>query len=308
MKRLPLISILVSCLSVPVFATVTIDYVSVGDVGNAADSTGYGAVAYEYQIGKYEVTNAQYAGFLNAKAATDPYGLYEVNMADYGITRSGSSGSYTYTVTAGFANKPVVYVSWFDAARFSNWLSNGQENGDTETGSYDLNGASSGIIMAVAGAKVRIPTENEWYKAAYYNGITTTYSLYANGQDTIRPTDANYGWNVGSLSNVGSYAGVASAYGTFDQTGNVWELNDAVISGTSRGLRGGSWDGIGGDSGLASLSRIATPPAFGEYLSFGFRLVNMASVPEPSSVVLVMLASGALGIRRRRLTRSHAGR
>ena len=173
-------------------ASVTIDWVTVGNAGNAADNTGYGAVGYEYRIGKYEVTNAQYGAFLNAKASTDSYGLYSTSMSSYGITRIGSSGSFTYSVTGALANRPVVYVSWFDAARFANWLANGQGSGDTETGSYTLNGATSGIITANVGAEVYIPTEDEWYKAAYYNGATSTYSLYPNGQNTITTADANY--------------------------------------------------------------------------------------------------------------------
>jgi hypothetical protein len=118
-------------------ASVTMDWVTVGNPGNAADPlTGYGSVAYEYKIGKYEVTNAQYGAFLNAKAATDSYSLYNSSMSSYGITQSGSSGSYTYSVTTALANRPVVYVSWFDAARMANWMMNGQGSGSTETGAY----------------------------------------------------------------------------------------------------------------------------------------------------------------------------
>lgn len=201
-------------------ATVTIDCVTVGNAGNAADpSTGYGAVGYNYQIGKYEVTNAQYGAFLNAKAATDSYGLYNIGMASYGITRSGTSGSYIYSVTGGLENRPVVYVSWFDAARMANWLVNGQGNGSTETGAYTLNGATSGIITANAVAQVYLPTDDEWYKAAYYNGATSTYSLYPNGQNTITTEDANYANRIGSSTNVGTYSGAPSMYGTFDQGG-----------------------------------------------------------------------------------------
>jgi len=72
-------------------------------------------VDYVYQIGKYEVTNAQYIEFLNAVAETDTYGLYSTNM--WSIERSGSSGSYTYTVAADRADRPVNHVSWGDAAR-----------------------------------------------------------------------------------------------------------------------------------------------------------------------------------------------
>ena len=60
---------------------VTIETVTVGDAGNAADTiTGYGAVADVFAIGKYEVTIGQYTSFLNAAAATDTYSLYNPSM------------------------------------------------------------------------------------------------------------------------------------------------------------------------------------------------------------------------------------
>ena len=276
-------------------ASVTIDWVTVGNAGNAADTTGYGAVVYEYQIGKYEVTNAQYGAFLNAKASTDSYGLYNTSMSSYGITRSGSSGSYTYLVTGALADRPVVYVSWYDAARFANWLANGQGSGDTETGSYTLNGATtSGIITSNAGATIYIPTEDEWYKAAYYNGANSTYSLYPNGQNTITTADANYANSVGSSTDVGTYSGDPSFYGTFDQGGNVWEWNDGVID-SSRGRSGGTWSSVAIDL-LATSDRDPSAPR-SENRLIGFRV---ASVPEPSTMVLTMLASGMILTRRKR--------
>jgi formylglycine-generating enzyme len=284
---------LLTALALPATATVTIDYVSVGHAGNAADSTGYGAVSYAYNIGKYEVTNAQYGEFLNAKGASNSNGIYNSNMASTGITQDGSSGSFSYSVTSGFENKPVVHVSWFDAARFANWMMNGQGGGDMETGAYTLNGATSGIITANIGAQVYIPTEDEWYKAAYYSAANTSYSLYPNGQNTITTDDANYGNAVGSTTVVGTYSGDPSSYGTFDQGGNVWEWNDAVI-GSSRGLRGGSFDFV--ESSLLSSLRILDVPS-SESATIGFRV---ASVPEPTSIVLTMLASGVMLIRRKR--------
>ena len=275
-------------------ASVTMDWVTVGNAGNAADTTGYGAVGYNYQIGKYEVTNAQYGAFLNAAAKTDSYGLYKSDMSSYGITRGGSSGSYTYSVTTALANRPVVFVSWFDAARMANWMVNGQGSGSTETGAYTLNGATSGIILANAGAQVYIPTEDEWYKAAYYNAANQTYSLYANGQNSITTADANYAFIVGSSTNVGFFTGDPSSYGSFDQGGNVWEWNDAVIAGSSRGQRGGSW--LDSDFFLASSYRSDGDPSNENY-NIGFRL---ASVPEPSSLVLSVLASGVVLLRRKR--------
>jgi formylglycine-generating enzyme len=278
-------------------ASITMDWVNVGNPGNAADpATGslYGAVAYAYQIGKHEVTNSQYGAFLNAKGASNSGAIYNSSMTGTGITQNGSSGSFNYSVTSGFENKPVVHVSWFDAARFANWMMNGQGGGDMETGAYTLNGATSGIITANIGAQVYIPTENEWYKAAYYNAATTSYSLYPNGQDTITTADANYGGAVGSTTDVGSYTGDGSSYGTFDQGGNVWEWNDAVISGSSRGLRGGSFGN--GEGALRASFRLSNDPT-SELNNIGFRV---ASVPEPTSLLLTMLAGGVMLARRKR--------
>ena len=55
--------LLVGLAASPVWAgSVTIDWVTVGNVGNAADTTGFGTVNSEYRISKTETTNAQYAG------------------------------------------------------------------------------------------------------------------------------------------------------------------------------------------------------------------------------------------------------
>ncbi len=148
---------------------VTIPTVPVGNLGNALDpSTGnlYGGVAYNYRIATTEVTNAQYAEFLNFKAASDPLGLYSTSMggdARGGIRQSGVSGSYSYTTKTNMADKPVNYVSWYDAIRFANWLHNGQGSGDTETGAYMLERfhvPCSGIrwLVSADGAKASAKT------------------------------------------------------------------------------------------------------------------------------------------------------
>jgi formylglycine-generating enzyme required for sulfatase activity len=284
----------------PAFAVVSMSWTSIGNVNNAADpSTGYGSVDHAYNIGTYEVTNAQYVDFLNAKGASNTNGIYNGTMGhtggtyNYGnINQSGSSGSYTYSVSSTYANQPVVGVTWFDAARFSNWLGNGQGSGSMETGAYTLNGATSGIINVNPGAAVYIPSENEWYKAAYYNGANSTYSLYPNGQNTITLADANY-WPSSGVADVGY--GKASSSGTFGQGGNAWEWNDAVMSGSSRGRRGGSWNDSN-DNFLASSFRTNNDPSF-ESGVIGFRV---ASVPEPTSVFLAIFGSGVMLTRRKR--------
>jgi len=306
----------------PAFGVVSIDYAYVGDIGNAADTTGFGSVGYAYNIAKNETTVSQYADFLNAAAKTDPYGLYNSVMGDYtptaGITRSGISGSYTYSVVTGSGNKPITSISWFMAARFCNWMQNGQGSGSTETGAYALNGATSGIITKSVGATVWIPSENEWYKAAYYDpskGTSGGYWLYPTQSDTMAGNtigiaqSANYfdGDYVGSgtrfspssnaLTDAGAYgANSASHYGTNDQGGNAWEWNDAV-SGTNRGVRGGAWTQAYAPGGLVSSDRHTISPSFSGDPSFGFRI---ASVPEPSCMGLTLLAIGGVLLGRRR--------
>jgi len=276
------------CVTIVPVPPVSIDWITVGNAGNAADPlTGYGAVGYVYNIGTYEVTNAQYVEFLNAKGASNSCGIFTGTMGTVGafgsnITQSGSSGTYTYSVTSAYANLPVVGVTWFDAARFCNWLQNGQGNASMETGAYTLNGAISGVITVNAGAQVYIPSRDEWYKAAYFNGGTSTYSIYPNGQNVISHADANY--LSGGLVDVGY--GTASVCGTYGQGGNAWEWNDAVVDSVDRELRGGDWTGVeqmlGAFARLVRSNTILEDPA-GEDENFGFRV---ASVP-----IAVWLAS-----------------
>jgi hypothetical protein len=215
---------------------VNIDWVMVGDPGNACDTQPqgcFGSVGYPYHISKYEVTNDQYAEFLNAVAATDTYGLYDTSMGSGygGITRSGSSGSYTYSTRAGREDMPVNYVSFYDALRFANWMHNGQPTGaqgstTTEDGAYEMSLGSS--VVRKAGARVVLTSEDEWYKAAYYAGSGTYYD-YPAGSDTqttcavpgATANTANCSFLVEDLTDVGSYTGSASPSGTFDQGGNV---------------------------------------------------------------------------------------
>ncbi|MCP4007668.1 MAG: formylglycine-generating enzyme family protein [bacterium] len=169
------------------WAQVTIDWVTVGGAGNSADTTGLGAVATEYRISQHEVTNAQYAAFLNAVAATDTNGLYSASMgaAPGGITQVGAVGSFTYAPIAGRENMPVNYVSFYDALRFANWLHNGQPTGaqdatTTEDGAYTIitEVYPGTVLTRNPGATVFLPSEDEWYKAAYYDPSTDTYFDY----------------------------------------------------------------------------------------------------------------------------------
>jgi sulfatase modifying factor 1 len=322
---------------------VTIATVRVGNPGNAGELSGAGAggygpdricgsVGYSYNIGKYEVTAGQYTDFLNKVARTDTYGLYNTEMSNTtygsGITRGGSSGSYTYSVASAFVNRPVNYVSWGDSARFANWLHNGQPTGlqvasTTEDGAYYLNGAmTDAALLAVtrkAGWTWAITSEDEWYKAAYHknDGVTGNYFDYptsnntAPGQDMADASGNNanyytapyaYPIDSGKCTTVaGEFQNSDSPYGTFDQGGNVWEWNEALLYGAYRGLRGGSFDiDYRYDINLLASTRYGCSTPTDEGYTVGFRVSEV--VPEPSSIIA--LAGGVislLGIRRRRV-------
>ena len=177
-----------------------------------------------------------------------------------GITyTSGAASGSKYTVRTSMGDKPVNFVSWYDSARFTNWLHNGQGAGSTETGAYTLSG-NTGIIIKNVGATVWLPSENEWYKAAYYDPTPgasgDNYWLYPTQSDSVPTVGmangtgditnlgtnvANYirgaDWNFvdGNVTTLGS-AAANNYFGTADQGGNVHEWNDAVISGSSRGV------------------------------------------------------------------------
>jgi len=294
--------------------TMDLPLMAVGNAGNAGELSGAGAggfgpdricgaADYEYRMGKFEVTTGQYTEFLNAVAASDTYGLYNANMwsHDWGckIDQSGLDGSYTYSVAADREDRPVNYVDWGDAARFGNWLTNGMPTGaqglsTTEDGSYFLNGAVSNVaLMAVtrkAGAQYVIPSEDEWYKAAYHknDGPTGNYFDYPTSSDAVPSnvlTDPDPGNNANFASSsaprytiwspyyrteAGEFENSESPYGTFDMTGNVREWNEAIIgSYPYRGYRGGGFYSYWVD--LRASAREGFHPTRSDWMS-GFRV------------------------------------
>lgn len=302
-KALARAAVMLLCLGGIAQANITIDTVAVGNAGNAADTTGYGSVAYNYNIGKYEVTAGQYTDFLNNKARTDSYGLYNTSMdtatAGCKILRSGSDGNYTYSVAADWANRPVNFVSYWDACRFANWLNNGQATGDTETGAYTLNGyngTDGRTVQRNAESTWFLTSEDEWYKAAYYKGGGTNagywdYPTQSDSEPSNDLTDpdggnnANFaqsGYTIGSpyyRTNVGEFENSKSAYGMFDMGGNVIEWNETLDVSTPprRGYRGGGFSNLSG--ALSASSRFFSTPT-SETTNIGFRVA--ADIPEPT--------------------------
>ena len=328
--------------SVPLGVTnaITIDWVTVGDPGNAADTApaGYGAVAAAFQIMKYEFTNQQYVDFLNSVATvSDPYNYYAPTAQGgdprCGVTRSGVAGSYVYSVKPNMGDKPVNAVSWFDAARVCNWLQNGATGtSSTETGAYTLNGATSGTAPALnPGALYSIPTEDQWYKAAYYKGGGTNagYWNYAPQNDNIPGLVASGTSGVGSAGSTGNFAnfgsaaswnsqsgnvtsvgtnGGPSAYGAFDMTGNVWEWTDTVSNANVMWARGAAWNSTQNPNPMSSEYSRLNQATTTQVNTIGFRLV---SVPEPSTWPLAAIGAGAAGLMARRSWRrgrTQAGR
>jgi formylglycine-generating enzyme len=325
----------------PRLALAVIDpiFVPVGNARNAADpTTGYGRVTEAYRIGKYEVTIGEYAAFLNAVAADDPAGLYHDGMAvdetSAGIIREGTAGSFTYTVTGPSritppgatspANRPITYVNWFDAARFANWMANGQPTGSqtaatTENGAYDLTAMTAGTLPTrnavnpntAAAPSYFLPTEDQWYKAAYFDPALRKgrggYYSYATRSNAVpgnvigdAANQVNYIFSTGAmtvtqqptidskqnyLTNVGAMRASPSSYGTFDQNGNVWELTESAgMTGGAMIFRGGGWTSFA--SYLSSGYRLGVP-SDGVASNGGFRLAALPASARPVVIDLV---------------------
>ncbi len=307
---------------------VNMEMVKIGSPGNPGELSGTsagglghdrvcGAVDYEYRIGRYEVTAAQYCAFLNAIAASDRFRVYHLameansNRPPY-IDRSGEPGSYTYTVKPGKENYPAYTFSWINAARFANWMHNGQPTGQqdistTETGAYDLTTthqyynpdgtydlANDVHLDAACLAMVRDPdwrwaiaSDDEWHKAAFHknDGPTGNYWDFATASNSTPSNtliDPDPGNTVTYFHNstltapemctpVGAHENSASAWGTFDQSGNVWEWTDTVFDSAQYTLRGG--EGASALQHIQANTRLGSCP-MGPSSGVGVRLVQ----------------------------------
>jgi hypothetical protein len=301
--------------------TFTMDFATIGNPGNAADTTGFpnpaGSVGYEYGIGKFEVSRDMITKYNSAFGTANSL---EISLAD--MTSFGGNG----------ANKPATGVSWNEAARFVNWLNT--STGNQAAYKFTTGGVNDNIALWNSGgagydssnryrnslAKYVLPSYNEWYKAAYYdpskNSGAGGYWDYPTGSDA-EPTAVASGTAAGTAvfghpqtqgpADV-NQAGGLSSYGVMGLGGNVWDLEESSFdlansSGSSvRGVRGGPW--IHPSNVLLSSYRLnGDLPGFeGAYV--GFRVVSLDSppsvVPEPSMMVIgTVLGIGGLIAKRR---------
>ncbi len=295
----------------------TIDFVTISGDASSANGTnisqwplggaGYRTFAdpgQDYRIGVFEITNDQWDKF---KAA-------------YGAVTGDPSSAYDTEPYFTGTNVPTNEVSWYEAAQFVNWLNTStghqaaykftgtQGTGDYALATWSTDEADGGTnLYRHKDAFYYLPTEDEWVKAAYWNG--TSLQEYATKPaetlhqgDGVSGTGWNY-WDDGYATdpwgpwNVGS--GSEELNGTFDMMGNVWELMESPCTSgdygtdSDRGLRGGSYGYPG--SPLASSNGCGSFPDYVSY-DIGFRVAS--EVPEPSCVVL--LSFGALALVRRR--------
>jgi hypothetical protein len=279
----------------------TMDFVTIGNPGNAADTTGSpnpaGSVAYTYNLGKHEVSR----DMINKANAAGSLGITLQDM-----TSNGGNGLL----------KPATGINWYEAAKYVNWLNT--STGGTAAYKFDGSGNFQLWSAGDAGynasnlfrnslAKFVIASSNEWYKGAY-GKADGSWSNFTNGTDSAPTAVAS-----GTAANTAVYgqsflsgpaditsAGGLSAYGTMGQGGNVWEWNESAYDGTNdtvgeiRDLRGGGWNFD--SSNLDTSLRYDYQPAY-EGLTGGFRV---ASVPEPSALSLLAIGLGGLAILRRR--------
>ncbi|MGA2916399.1 MAG: SUMF1/EgtB/PvdO family nonheme iron enzyme [Sedimentisphaerales bacterium] len=273
---------------------INIDFVTIGHAGNVGDTRtgtdewgqplanpyGCGAVSYNYRIGKYEVTNAQWNAFTTVAGAPTGNPSYAYDQSAY------------WTGT----DVPTNRVSWYEAAQFCNYLTSGNKS----LGAYQLHTNGSITVNRASaissfGIAYVIPTEDEWYKAAYFKPDGSGYSLYANGTDTapIASVQSNYNEVIDSPWNVGT--GTVEQNGTFDMMGNVWEWNETLIDSSYHGIRGGSYNTNGGPGYYLISSTRSYVTTYNEDPTVGFRV---ASVPEPATLLLLSL--GVVMLRKKR--------
>ena len=288
--------------------TFGINFVEIGSPGNSPDTTGKpnpaGAVPYTFDIAKFEISR----DMIIKANKVGGLGITLTNMSSF-----GGNG----------ANKPATGVSWFEAAKFVNWLNTSKgfqaayrfdQNGDFQL--WDVADSWTDSVRGTnrfrnKDAHFWLPSVDEWYKAAYYDPVSDTWFDYPSSDGSL-PTAVASGTNdktavYGQTPTKGpadiTQAGGLSPFGVMGLGGNVWEWEESAFdltndkTGESRGRPGGFW--FSGSSDLSSsFSRnLGINPTF-ELGNVGFRVASLhasSAVPEPASaVVWALLGVGAL--------------
>ncbi len=270
----------------------------IGDTSYSSPEMGYGSVGYNYGIATLEVSIEQ---FMRAEAAC-PSGTYIGSGYDEDLWNWQQTlqidGNSVYLGLGTAA--PATAVSFYDAARFVNWMT----STDPRYGVYqfDSNGNYLGTDRQSAidtyGIAYALPTEDEWFKAAYYSSDTDSYSLYSSGLNTAPSTD---GWNLYTNGTHGfQYVwdvsmGTNELNGTRNMMGNVWEWTEMNTNDSQYVLRGGS--AYGNETFADSKTyRVVQDDLSLEMENVGFRVV---AIPEPNTIgFMAIVGIGILGIRR----------
>ncbi len=187
----------------------------------------------------------------------------------------------------GFEDRPVNYVAFYDTLRYCNWLHNGAvTGGDTETGAYTLLGgtvvpANGVTVPRNPGARFVVPTEDEWYKAAYYDpgaGPGDNYWMYPTQSDSATIAEAppggansaNMAFVLSAVTDGGAYVDTFSYYGAYDMGGNLAETCDVAVRTSGVIHRGGGFNSA--VSFAAASNRVVYGNLASQFFSFGFRV------------------------------------
>ena len=263
----------------------SMEFVTIGNPGNAADTTGSpnpaGSVAYNYNLSKYEVSRE-----IIEKANRD--GGLGLTLAD--ISSMGGNGNL----------RPASGLSWYEAAKFVNYLNTStggvaaykfDSNGNAQLWSVGDSGYNPSNLFRNSFATYWLPSTDEWYKAAY-SSPSGAWSNSLSGR---------YGLGISSGPVDITDAGGQTVWGTIGQGGNVWEWLESATDGSNNNItelrdqRGGSW--FSQANALNSSIRVEQNPSVENEYNTGIRI---ASVPEPSTLSLLALGGLVVAMGRRK--------